>query len=174
MKITVLILGLILGAILLIQSVLVAGLAGATDDTGSTAAGIGGLMMAFLWLVAVALVFSVPLVSMALFGLAGLLGFAFAAEYSSLEVWAVVSLILGAFSFFAWRGKRREDIRKRLDREQIASLLSGRASQGGVAAPVPAPDARTVICPQCGTGSALSVRFFPNCGLPRPLAQASS
>ncbi len=129
MRIAVLILGLILGAIMLVQSLLVAGLAGAAKDTDSTAAGIGGLSMAFLWLVALALVFSVPLISTALFGLAAVLGFAFAADYSSLSVWAVISLILGIFCFFAWRGKRRADLKERLRDEQMERLIAERGAQ---------------------------------------------
>jgi len=164
-KIAVLILGLILGAIMLIQSLLVAGLAGAADDAESTAAGIGGVMMAFLWLVAVALVFSVPLVSMALFGLAALLGFAFASAYGSLSVWAVVSLILGAFSFFAWRGKRRDEVRRRVEHQ---GQLQVAVASGLAAASVAPPTGRTATCPQCDTTSPASVRFCPNCGLPRP------
>ena len=128
MKIAVLILGLILGAFLLVQSLLVTGLSGVAKDDNSVVAGAGGLLMAFVWLVAIALVFSVPLVSTALFGFGAVIGFGFASEYSSLEIWAVVSLVLAAFSFFAWRGKRRDDIRKRLDRDQMARLLAERAA----------------------------------------------
>jgi hypothetical protein len=56
---------------------------------------------------AFALVF--PLVSLAAFVLAGLLGLAGGGttSFGDLAIWGVASLILAVFSFFGWREKRK-------------------------------------------------------------------
>jgi len=125
MRIAVLILGLILGAFMLVQTTLVAGLSGMAEDSASQTAGGGGIIMAVLWLIACALVIPIPLVSTIIFALAGLIGFAFAGDFSDLAVWAVVSLVLAAFSFFGWIGKRKADRRERHRDALMAQTAAG-------------------------------------------------
>ncbi|HYO30107.1 MAG TPA: hypothetical protein VER37_05950, partial [Thermomicrobiales bacterium] len=81
MRVTVLILALILGALMAFQSLLgygVSGIAGVSDLGGATAV---GLLVALLWLVAAALVIPLPLASCVLFVVGGLLGFAVSADF---------------------------------------------------------------------------------------------
>jgi hypothetical protein len=126
MRIAVLILGLILGAIMFFQTVLVAGLSGMAGDKATNTAGGGGIIMALLWLVGCALVISVPLVSVVAFVVAGLIGFAFSANFPDLAAWGGVSLILAVLSLIVWFGKRRGE-RKEADRHaELVSAASRR------------------------------------------------
>jgi hypothetical protein len=130
MRVTVLILALVLGAIMAAQSLLgygVSGIAGNAALGGATAV---GLLVALLWLVAAALVIPLPLVSCLLFVAGGLLGFAVSADFPDMAVWGGASLTLAALSFFGWRGKRRADLRDRLDREERQALARQVAALG--------------------------------------------
>ncbi len=133
MRIAVLILGLILGGLMFMHTAMLGSLAGAAAGAGATQAkaitwsGFAGVIMALIWLVAVALVFPVPIVSVVLFVFAGIIGFAASANFPDIAIWAVVSLALAVFSFFAWIGKRKND---RVDRQRDAMLqqaLAGRS-----------------------------------------------
>lgn len=128
MRIAVLVLGLILGAIMFVQTFLVYVLSGVANDAASGSASAIGLFMALLWLIAVALVLPLPLVSTIVFVLAGLLGFGMSAQFPDLSVWGGASLVLAVLSFGGWLGKRRDDARKRADRENqrlMAERLAG-------------------------------------------------
>jgi len=129
MRIAVLILGLLLGAVMFLQTFLANVLGSATDDEGVTTAASVGLFMALLWLVACALVIPAPLVAVGIFVLAGILGFAASGEFPDLAVWGGVSIVLAFFSFLGWRGKRRGDIKERLRDEQMTQLLADRAER---------------------------------------------
>src|SRR4051794_19130195 len=95
MRIAVLILGLVLGGIMFFQTFLVTSLSGLSKTPGATySAGSTGLVMAILWLIAVALVIPVPLVSVIAFVLAGILGYANSTHFPDLAVWGGASLVL--------------------------------------------------------------------------------
>lgn len=94
MRVTVLIAGLLLGAIMFLQTFLVSALGSAAQDQRSEQAGSIGLMMAFLWLIACAFVMPLPMVSVVLFVVAGLLGFAYSGDFSDLAIWSGISLAL--------------------------------------------------------------------------------
>ena len=108
MRIAVLILGLILGAFMLLQSLLITGLGSAADRQNTADAGAVGLFMALLWLIGCAVVIPLPRVAMILFIVAGLLGFAVSGDFPDLGVWGGVSLFLAVLSYFGYRGKRKQ------------------------------------------------------------------
>ena len=88
-----------LGAIMFFQTFLVTSLSGLSKTPeASYSAGWVGLIMAVLWLIAVALVIPVPLVSVIAFVLAGILGFANSTHFPDLAVWGGASLILAVLS----------------------------------------------------------------------------
>ncbi|HEU0114608.1 MAG TPA: hypothetical protein VFQ80_08025, partial [Thermomicrobiales bacterium] len=123
MRIATLILGLVLGAFLFVQTFLVYALSGAANDQATSDAGAVGLLMALLWLVACALAIPLPQVSTGIFALAALFGLTAGAssKFSDLTIWGVASLLLAAFSFFGWIGKRKSARRERETREQMAA-----------------------------------------------------
>jgi hypothetical protein len=120
-RIAVLILGLILGAIMFLQTSLVAGLSGVAGDEATNTAGGGGIIMALLWLIGCALVIPIPLVSVAAFVLAGIIGFAFSADFPDLAAWGGVSLVLAVLSFIGWWGKRRGERREAARHAELVS-----------------------------------------------------
>ena len=109
MKIATGIISLVLMLIIAVQSMLVGVGGSMTHNTGYSQGGSVGLLVAFLFLIAGAFAFGKPVVSMVVFVVSALLGFAVAAStgYSDMNVWAVVALLLGGLSLFAWRGDRR-------------------------------------------------------------------
>src|SRR5215213_7135768 len=156
MRVAVLILGLILGAIMFFQTFLVTSLSGLSRAPGATySAGSIGLVMAVLWLIAVALVIPVPLVSVIAFVLAGILGFANSTHFPDLAVWGGVSLILAVLSLIGWFTKRREARRQEAREAQRHAELVASVSQ-----PAPA----SVSCPSCGTWNIQGTKFCSECG----------
>jgi Flp pilus assembly protein TadB len=79
-------------------------------EKASTQGGDIGIFMALLFLVGAAFALVLPLVSLAVFVLAGIFGIAAGAStsFSDLSVWGWVSLALAVLSFFGWREKRRK------------------------------------------------------------------
>ena len=153
MRIAVLILGLVLGVIMFFQTFLVTSLSGLSKTPGATySAGSIGLVMAVLWLIAVALVIPVPLISVAAFVLAGILGYANSAHFPDLAVWGGASIILAVLSLIGWFTKRRGTRRQEAQRhsELVAS----------VSRPAPA----SVSCPSCGTWNTQGTKFCSECG----------
>lgn len=137
MRIAVLILGLLLGAIMFFQTFLSYTLSSAVDLEGQSESSAVGLFMALLWLLACALVFPLPLVSAIVFAIAGLLGFAASGDFPDLAYWGGASLVLAALSLFGWFGKRRAARRERIreatkEAEQRAAM--DRAVAAGIAA----------------------------------------
>lgn len=156
MRIAVLIIGLLLGLLMFIQTVLIGILGGVAEDEAMSTAGAVGFLVAIAWLVACALVIAFPLVSTILFVLAGLMAFGVSGDYPDMGVWGVVSLILAVMSFFGWIGKRKKERRERLREAKMDDLLAGRAAAR--------PQVR---CPQCGTDNPMNARFCSSCGLAR-------
>ncbi|MFM7196542.1 MAG: hypothetical protein ACKO2D_01505, partial [Chloroflexota bacterium] len=69
-----------------------------------------GFLVALFYLIGAAFVIGVPIVSFVIFLIGGLVGLGAGATtaYSDLSVWGWVSLVLAVFSFFGWRGKKRQ------------------------------------------------------------------
>lgn len=86
MRIATFIIGLLLGAILAIQSLLVFGLSSAATDSSSAGAGSLGVGAALMWLIACAIVIPAPRGSIAFFGIAAFLCFAGSTEFRDLQL----------------------------------------------------------------------------------------
>lgn len=137
MRVAVLIIGLLLGLVMFLQTVVVYAASSATEKDDLAASAAIGVLMAIMWLVACALVIGFPMVSVVLFTLAGIFGIlsASTAEFSDLYVWGSISFVLAAMAWFGWRGKkaaRREELAERqrqLDRDaRLEALLTDRST----------------------------------------------
>lgn len=108
MRIATMIVGLMVGAFLFFQSV-VLGVFSSEGSTNSEASG-AGLIMAFLWLLASALVIAFPRSSMILYGLSALIGlFSPTGDFEDLRVHGFIAIALTIMAFFGYRGKKRHD-----------------------------------------------------------------
>ena len=131
MRIAVLILTLVIGAFLFIQTFLVTALGGLAQDEVTSGAGAVGLVCALLWLIAAAFVIGLPLISMMAFVFAGILSLAMAAssDFSDLQLWGIASFVLAALSLIGWMTKRRGarvEARKLAERdERLAASIRG-------------------------------------------------
>jgi hypothetical protein len=119
MRIAVLSIGLVLGSLMFIQTVLIAGLNSAVaEDDAATTETVGGVM-AMMWLVASALVLAFPSISMTIFGLAGLVGLIVGTSsgFTDVLIWGLIGLVLALMSFLGWRGKNRAETPADAERE---------------------------------------------------------
>lgn len=163
MRITVLILSLLLGVIMFIQTVLVSGLGSMADDEGTQQSGAVGLFMSLLWLIAAAFVMPFPMVAVIAFAIAGLLGFAASGDFADLAVWGGISIVLALLSLLGWRGKRKAASAARAERvvqQERDSRLENLLTQQR-AAPHPVMG---ITCTRCGAPNAVGTRFCGNCG----------
>lgn len=174
MRIAVLMLGLILGAIMFFQTFLVYSLSGLANDSASGESGAVGLFMALLWLVACALVIAVPLVSAVIFVVAGLLGFTASTNFSDLQLWGGVSLILAVLSLIGWFGKRRGERREALRHAELVTSIHRTPAtydpafvvdQGPGPQPLPPNVPADIPCPSCGSLNRQGVKYCAECGL---------
>lgn len=108
MRVTVLIIGLLLGTVMFLQTFLVNVLGQAGNDENIEQSAAVGIFMSLLWLIACAFVLPLPMVSVVLFVIASIFGFAASGEFPDLGIWAGVSGALAVLSFLGWRGKRKE------------------------------------------------------------------
>jgi len=128
MRVAVLIIGLLLGLAMFLQTLIVFAGSSATEQEDLAGSAAIGVLMAVLWLIACALVIGFPMVSVVLFAIAGIFGLlaASTSEFTDLYMWAVVSFALALMSWFGWRGKRKAD-RKQAERDaRMDALLSHR------------------------------------------------
>lgn len=107
MKIATGIIAMLLGMIVLLQSCTVGTASHMIGDKASSDAGGLGLIAGFLIFVGGAFAFGLPIVSVIVFALAGLLALMGAAEFPDLRVWATVCGILAVMAFYAWRSGRK-------------------------------------------------------------------
>lgn len=108
MRIAVLIIGLCLMLIVGLQSCVVSMGGSLADRETVSAAGGVGILVALLFALGSAFVMAFPKVSAGIFALAALLAFGFAAEFSDLKVWGVVSLALAVMSFLGSRELKKK------------------------------------------------------------------
>lgn len=128
MRIAVLIIGLIAGALLFFQSLTVNALSGLAQNESTSEASAVGIGIAFFWLIACGLVIPVPRISMVIFGLSGLLAFAGAGSFPDLMMWGALSFVLAIGSYLGYRGKRKAD-QKEAERDALLrEALSHRAT----------------------------------------------
>jgi hypothetical protein len=184
MRIAVLIIGLLLGAVMFLQTVLVSGLSDAANDEASAQSGAVGVFMSLLWLAACAFVIPFPMISVVVFALAGVLGFAASGDFPDLAIWGGISLVLAVLSLLGWRGKRRDrreadaERQRQVERdERMEALLRGQtatASAGIAAAPstwIPAPTSTAPVtfptfCASCKSRLDPGAKFCMECGTP--------
>lgn len=157
MRIAVLIVGLILGAVVFVQAALVNGLSKVANDQATEQAGAVGVFVAFLWLIACATVLPLPRVALALFAAAGVFGLAVSGDYPDMAVWGVVSFGLAVMSYFGYRGKRR-------DQAKQALLLEAAHAQIRLAGGTPSPASASAGCGVCGAANPPGFRFCSSCG----------
>lgn len=162
MRIATLIIGLMIGFLLVLQSLTIGMFSETTivDDTTSTAGAVG-LLMALVWLAASALVIAFPLVSTILFALTAPLGlFVPTGDFGDLRFHGTVALALAVMAFFGWRGKKRDAREKRAERqrqEERDARLERLLTQQSVAS-------SHVVCPSCAQPTTGGSRFCGNCG----------
>lgn len=171
MRIAVLIIGLLLGAIMFFQTFLGSMLSSVADDEAAGTAAAAGLIMALLWLVACGLVLPFPMVSVVLFALAASLGFANSADFPDLAWWGGVSLALAVMSLLGWRGKRkekRESAEARLEQfnrdQRLESILQQQQSELRQLRPQPEPLTFPNFCPACKHRNEQSAKYCAECG----------
>ena len=168
MRIAVLIIGLVLGAVILVQSFSVGVLSEIGNNEKNADAGAAGLWVAILWIIGSALAIAFPMASVVLFLLASALAFSVAGstDYADMWVWGSFGIALAVFSFFGWRGKVRDrrnaqaERQRQLERDdRLEQLLVAR--DASVAGESPSG---FVTCPSCGYENALGTKFCPECG----------
>lgn len=115
MRIAVLIIGLLLGLLMSIQSIAVA-MVGAGDDS---IAGAIGVIAAVLWLSGCGFVMGFPKVSANIFLItASLCLLGATIGFGALYMWSIAALSLMAMSSFGWREKRKEDYERSVEQER--------------------------------------------------------
>ena len=163
MRIAALIIGLLVGLLLFIQSFTV-GMFSETsvvDDTTAIAGG-AGLMMALVWLLASALVIPFPLASAILYGLTVPIGLVTpTGDFGDLRFHGFVAIVLALMAFFGWRGKKKDSREKQAERQRqeerdarLENLLTQQQS---------AVEAQ-IHCPSCGQPNSATSRFCGDCG----------
>lgn len=164
MRIAVLIIGLLLGLLIFLQTAILGTLSSAVGEEATESAAAVGVLVALLWLIGSALVMPWPLFSVFAFAIAGLLGFAVSGDFPDMGVWGGISLVLAVMSFFGWRGKKKDAREKaeerQLQRDRDARLESLMQQQ----AQASHAQSSSVFCPSCGAANQASNRFCANCG----------
>lgn len=165
MRIAVLIIGLLPGLLLVIQSIVIGMFSESTivDDTTSSA-GAAGLLMALMWLVACALVIPFPQVSFPIFLLTAVIGLATpAGKFSDIRFHGAAAILLAGMAFLGWLGKRKERrtflIEKARQEERdirLETLLRQQARSAQLAV--------QVRCPSCERMNSAGARFCGKCG----------
>ncbi len=161
-RVATLIIGLLVGLLLFLQSMKIgvfSDTSAVNDVTGT--AGAVGLMMALLWLLASALVIPFPLVSFVIFLLTVPLGlFVPTGEFGDLRFHGGVAVVLSIMSFLGWRGKKKDAAEERAERQRqeerdarLESLLTQRAGAEG-----------QFKCPSCGRSNAAASKYCGSCG----------
>lgn len=108
MRVAVMVIGLVLVLLLFPLTYLFHGLSQGVGDESSVQAMAVGMIMLVMWLIASVCVFPFPLVSVALFVLAGLLGFALDGGFPILDLWVgpAISMVLAGLSYLGWGGQK--------------------------------------------------------------------
>jgi hypothetical protein len=169
MRVATLVIGILLGLALFLQSLLVNGLSDIANEEGSEQSGAVGVLSALMWLVASALVIAFPMASMILFLLSSVLLFAASGDYPDLAFYGGAALLLALFSFLGWRGKKKDKQEKMEERtrqqardDRMEELV--RQSQVRPAAN------QLVPCPTCGYENPSRTKFCADCGSQLPAA----
>lgn len=161
MRVAVLILGLIAGLLMFLQTLIVYAGSSVAEQENMQGAAVVGVLMALFWLIACAFVIPLPIVSVVLFTLAGLLGFMASGDFPDLGWWGGISLVLAVLSLLGWMGKRKERRLFKVEREQqeardarLEALLQQQAQT----------TTASTVCPSCSRANPAGTRFCGNCG----------
>lgn len=163
MRIAALIIGLLVGLLLFVQSWTIGIFSETTvvDDVTASAGG-AGLIMALAWLLASALVIPFPLVSTIIYGLTVPIGlFTPTGDFGDLRFHGFVAIVLTLMALFGWRGKKMDAREKLAERQRqqerdarLESLLSQQSTTTGT----------RIACPSCGQANSGTSRFCASCG----------
>ncbi len=148
MRIATLIIGLLMGLLLFLQSFTIGMFRDSrVVDEATIGAGAIGLIMALMWLLACALVIPLPQVSFPIFLLTALMGlFVPTGEFGDIRFHGIVALVLAGMAFLGWLGKRKERRTFQLERarqEERDARMEALLRQQAQAQPV------QVKCPTC-------------------------
>jgi hypothetical protein len=127
MRIATMVLGIILGAFFLLQTVLLASLGGAFDIQDAESFGQHGLLVVFLWLLGSSLVFGVPMLSVWAFALASVV--CFIGRKGDLIVWGIASIGLAGLAYLSVREKEEADEDRAILRAVAKAFLASNARQ---------------------------------------------
>lgn len=109
MRIAALILTLILGAVVTVQSCAIYALGNVAQAKESIGGGALGLAVAIAWLVGAAFVIGAPTVALIAYLVGGLFALMAASTgFSDMGIWAIASLVLAALAFLGRREKRKK------------------------------------------------------------------
>ncbi|CAN5853178.1 hypothetical protein BH24CHL4_BH24CHL4_17340 [soil metagenome] len=159
MRVAVLIIGLVLSFGLFIQAFIILGLSDAVNQEKTEQAGALGVFMAFLWLIAVALVIPFPRAAAVIFAVATVFGVGGASDYPDLWIWSVISVVLAVMSYFGYRGKKQQQAKEE-ERDDLMRQMA--ASQATIAAAQ--RQSAQSWCQSCGAGLEAGARFCGSCG----------
>jgi hypothetical protein len=117
MRIAVMVISLILGLFVFLQSCVASVASDVSNTEDSTAAGV---LVPFLWLLGGAFVLRHPKVSTVMFAIAAAFALLVATSsiYEDMYVWSVVSAVLAVMSFFGHRQKLDEDREKMAEKDR--------------------------------------------------------
>lgn len=103
MRIAVRIIGLVVGLLVMLQSCAVSTGGALADNKAFSEGGSVGLLVALLYILGGAFAFGLPLVAVACFALAGLLGLMVGMQgvFQDMTVWGIGALILALLAFFS-------------------------------------------------------------------------
>lgn len=109
MRIAVGIIGIMLGLLVIMQSCTIMVGSDIAGDSVTSESGAVGILIGFLYFVGGAFAFGLPTVSLVMFIIAAVAGFAAASQgvFADLQIWAYGALILAVMSFFALRKARK-------------------------------------------------------------------
>lgn len=108
MRIATLVVGLLWGALIFVQSFGAGVFSSEGSETSSAAS--SGLLVAVLWLLASALVIGFPRASIVLFGLAAVIGITSdTGAFEDLRVHGYASIFMAVLAYFGWKGKKKHD-----------------------------------------------------------------
>ncbi len=161
MRVTVLIVGLLIGIPFAVSTVMVNLEAQSANGGSSTPASASGFMAAVIWLLACAFVMSWPGAAAVLFAMSALLCLAFYDGYPDLGVWGALAVVMTALSCLGWLGQRTERREFKVERarqeERDARIGTLLAQQSRLATP-------ETVCPSCQRTNPAGTRFCGNCG----------
>lgn len=114
MRIAALVIGVVFGIGLFVQSVIVAAITDESNEQFNGADAGTGIIIAVLMIVAGGVAIPLPRLALVLFAIAGIMALTSAGpmEFPDLYIYGTASLVLSVFSFFGYHGKQEEEQRE--------------------------------------------------------------